>query len=259
MNKIFIATHKKSTFPKEKIYIPIQVGAAKNQNLGILADNLGRNISDQNSNFCELTALYYIWKNEEDYDTIGLCHYRRYFFKNIFKRNILENVLEAEEIDNIMKKYDIILPEPLALGKLTVKEQYAKFHNVSDFERCREIIQLKHKEYLEAFDNVSNRHYLYAYNMFIMKKQEFYDYMEWVFDILFELQKQINIDLYDDYNKRVYGFLSERLFNVWLDKNNFNIKTVPVFNTESKYSVELKSFISNKVKVLAYKKGSNKY
>lgn len=77
--------------------------------------------------------------------------------------------------------------------------------------------------------------------MFISRKKVFDDYYKWLFDILFEAEKIIDISNYDNYNKRVYGFLSERLFNVWIEKNkdNLKIKEMPVYNSEEKIIKQL--------------------
>ena len=78
-----------------------------------------------------------------------------------------------------------------------------------------------------------NQKKIYLFNMFVMKKELFDSYASWLFDILFELEKRIDISSYDNYQKRVYGFLSERLFNVWLRKNgNLRVKQVPVIFLE---------------------------
>lgn len=76
--KILVAAHKKYWMPDDSVYLPIQVGAALHSALGYVPDNTGYNISDKNPNYCELTALYWAWKNLEC-EYIGLCHYRRYF------------------------------------------------------------------------------------------------------------------------------------------------------------------------------------
>ena len=85
--KIYVAAHKEANFPKDKIYVPIQVGAEGKKDLGYVRDNTGDNIAKKNANYCELTALYWIWKNICNVTNVGICHYRRYFAKNIWSNN----------------------------------------------------------------------------------------------------------------------------------------------------------------------------
>lgn len=219
--KIFVATHKKTQFPNNDIYFPIQVGAEKNENLGYLKDNIGDNISNKNPNYCELTALYWIWKNCKS-DVVGLVHYRRYFFKSGFSKNF-KNILSKNNIEKIMKNYDIILPKKHYIAKYTLEEQYLKLHKKEDYEICKNILSEKYPEYLNAFNTVFNKHSFYAFNMFIAKRKIIDKYCQWLFDILFELENRIDISSYDKYNQRIFGFLSERLFNVWIEKNSKEI------------------------------------
>ena len=78
--KIFVSAHKPAVFPEGNSILPVQVGvahAARRFN-STLHDDEGENISDKNPRYCELTAQYWAWKNE-DADYYGFCHYRRYF------------------------------------------------------------------------------------------------------------------------------------------------------------------------------------
>lgn len=230
--KVFVATHKKAKFPQDtNLYIPIQVGAENKEDLGYLKDNSGENISDKNSNYCELTALYWVWKNNRS-DIVGLVHYRRYFFKKSFSKDF-KNLLSKKDIEDMMKTFDIILPKKEYISKYNLKEQWYKIHNKKDLEICREIIKEKYPDYIQTFDDVFNKHSFYAFNMFIAKKEIINNYCKWLFDILFDIEKKVDISSYDKYNQRIFGFLSERLFNVWLTKNNqIIIKQENVFQTD---------------------------
>ena len=79
--KILVACHKKDVMATQYPYEPIHVGKDLHLDidLGIITDNTGDNISNKNASYCELTAMYWAWKNLKDVDVIGLCHYRRYF------------------------------------------------------------------------------------------------------------------------------------------------------------------------------------
>ena len=79
---MYVITHKKFNYPIPDGYIPLLVGANRNENPGnYMTDNTGKNISDKNLNYSELTGLYWLWKNNHD-ENIGISHYRRYFSKS---------------------------------------------------------------------------------------------------------------------------------------------------------------------------------
>ncbi len=231
---IYVATHKKAKFPEDKIYVPIRVGAALNKDdFGFVRDDTKENISKKNKSFCELTAAYWIWKNDKS-DIVGLVHYRRYFFKRK-KKMSLENILDKNEIENILDDYDIIVPNRTFIIKHNAKNSWYKTHMPKDYDLVREIILEKYPDYLDSFDRFSRKKSLYICNMFISKKEIFNAYYSWLFDILFELEKRTDINNYDDYNKRLFGFMSERLFNVWLlNHKEFSVKRMPVYNTDKR-------------------------
>lgn len=246
--KIYVATHKEFKLPDEKGYTPLLVGAYKNiNNVDTSAieqytqDNVGDNISEKNSNYCELTGLYWMWKNT-DSDTIGLVHYRRYFTKMWSKK-----LLNRGEIKALLKTGDIILPEKYHLRKDTVWSDYASRHSDEELNMCKEIIAESWPEYMESFDNVFQGKSFYTFNMFISSKEKFDEYCMWLFDILFKIEEKIDISERDAYNQRMFGFLSERLFNVWIMKNDLKVVEVTVKNTESGNA---KEYIKNKVKKL---------
>lgn len=230
--KIYIATHKKAKMPIQSIYKPIRVGAALNKDdFGYVRDDTEENISLKNKNFCELTATYWILKNDKS-DIVGLTHYRRYFFKK-YRSNKLSNVLDEEDIRKILEKKDIIVPNSTFIIKHNVEKSWEKTHIKKDYDECRKIISEKYPDYLEAFDKFSKSKFIYLCNMFISRKEIFDLYYNWLFDILFELEKRVNLEEYDDYNKRLFGFMSERLFNVWLIKHQeLKVQKMPVYNID---------------------------
>lgn len=236
MNKdlnIFIACHKKCELPKQEGYIPLHVGAEGKKDLGFIKDSSGENISLKNPNFCELTGLYWMWKNSKS-KYIGLVHYRRYFFKKSTYHTI-DKILTKNEALDILNKYDVIVPKKIKLVGMNTRNQFAKFHHIKDYDVCRDIIEEKYPKYLDSFDKVSNRNYFYAFNMCIMNKKQFDKYCEWLFDILFEVEKRVDISNYTPYEKRLFGFLSERLFNVWLEENKLKLKELAVYNVDDNY------------------------
>lgn len=229
--QLYVITHKKFKSLKLKDYIPIQVGTYGKEKLGYLDDSIGDNISAKNENYCELTGIYWLWKNIENVDIIGINHYRRYFSKSeiIKSKKLFLNTLE---IQNILKRYDIILPRREIYREIAYKQYCNNSGFAADLESVREIIENKCPEYLEGYDNVMNSNRMYQFNMMICNKKLFDKYCEWLFDILFELEKTVDLSKYNDYQKRIYGFLSERLLNVWVKVNDLKIKEHRVINTE---------------------------
>lgn len=225
-----MATHKKYWMPKDEIYLPIHVGKKGKEDLGCIGDDTGDNISTKNPNYCELTGLYWAWKNL-DCEYIGLCHYRRYFAHKS-KRSKLEDkrqsILTKVDYEQLLQQYDVILPKKRNYYIETVRSQYEHAHNKRDLDEVENIIKEKYPVYIKAFEKVMNSRKLYIYNMFAMKKSLFDEYCAWLFDILFTLENRIDISDYDKYNARVFGFLSERLFNVWLEKKSLKVKTINV-------------------------------
>ena len=229
--KILVATHKKYWMPDDDLYLPLHVGREGKADLGYIGDNTGENISAKNANYCELTGLYWAWKNLKC-GYIGLCHYRRYFAgKNIHINNLEKKkavILHRADYEKLLQEYDVILPVKRNYYIETVSSQYEHAHNKRDLEEAEKIVSELYPEYSEAFAKVMGRTKLHILNMFVMKKALFDEYCSWLFTILFELEKRIDISSYNQYEARVFGFISERLFNVWLEKRQLKVKEVPV-------------------------------
>lgn len=229
--KIYIITHKKfKNIANSNLYQPLLVGSDFNKGeKNYLKDNdFSGNISYKNKNYCELTGLYWIWKRSKE-DIVGLCHYRRYFATSKHFQKI--NLLKEKKLFRLLKSYDIILPqrEEEIYNGMTAKEQFASCHDVKVWNQCKNIIKNNEPKYLEDFDWFERQTTGFCYNMMISNKKVFDQYCEWLFPILFELENQVDLSQYDAYNQRMFGFVSERLLNVWVHHQNFKIKELPVY------------------------------
>lgn len=230
---ILVITHKNYSFPRTDIYHPLWVGQGYDPSSNFLSDNTGKNISGKNSSFCELTGLYWAWKNDvfHSVDYIGLAHYRRYFKGNGEKLKG-KSILSKENIITLFEKYDCILPKKRNYFIETVYSHYKHAHNIRDLDITKEIIKEYYPEYIDSFEEIIPGKKLHLYNMFIMRKDYFEQYCNWLFDILFKLEEKIDITNYDNYQKRVFGFIAERLFNAWINYHKLKIKEVPIINLE---------------------------
>lgn len=235
--KIIVATHKKYQMPKDEMYIPMQVGTEGKEKIdGYEHDNIGENISIKNPYFCELTGLYWAWKNL-DVEYIGLVHYRRYFTKKKIIPKI-ENekfkiVLTKEEINEKLEDVDVILPKKRNYYIENLYDHYKHTMYIEPLDKTRDIIAEKCPEYLNEFDRLHKRKSAHMFNMFIMKKDVLNDYCSWLFDILFELEKKVDNSKYDAFHKRFYGRVSELLLDVWINTNHLSYKEVRVIDIEN--------------------------
>ena len=244
---IYVVSHSEEDIKNiisNEIYVPLFVGRNGKDNLGFCSDDTGDNISSKNQTYCELTGLYWMWKNS-DADVIGLIHYRRYFAESRFGKR-----LEIDELEEILKNYDIILPKKEEVLLSSVYKDYNHWHYSKDLDECENIIRDLCPEYLNSYKNIMEGNALYFYNMFIAPKYLINKYCEWIFPILTEVEKRIDTSQYSDYQKRIYGFLTERLFNVWLDKQNLKIKEQPIKTEGSIINIRMFIFKSRIVRGL---------
>ncbi|TXT69406.1 DUF4422 domain-containing protein [Enterococcus gallinarum] len=220
-----VVTHKMSDMPKEQdLYVPTLVGENKNSLVYDVCfrDDVGENIARKNRNYCELTALYWAWKNL-DADIIGLVHYRRAFLSK-YNKNLFPT---KNELEDILDKVDAILPKKRNYYIENTWSHYKHNHYEKDLMEVKNIIQNKYPNYIGIFDKVMKEKKSHRFNMLIMKKELLDNYCSWLFDILFELEKKIDISDYDDYQARVFGFISERLLDVWIDQNEILYDELP--------------------------------
>ncbi len=234
--KIIVATHKKYQMPKDEIYLPIQVGAEGKEYMGYQRDDNGDNISSKNPYFCELTGLYWAWKNL-DADYIGLAHYRRHFTlkKHVPKdeNEKFDIILSKNEIEEKLKKLDILLPKKRNYIIESVYSHYKHTMYIQPLDETGKIIQEKFPKYYKEFENLKKVTTLHAFNMFIMKKEYLNRYCEWLFEILFELEKRIDVMQYDNFHARFFGRISERLLDVWIKTNKLKYEEINVIEMQN--------------------------
>ena len=240
--QILVATHKEYRMPSDPLYLPVQAGAALRPALPYVGDSSGENISDRNPNFCELTCLYWGWKNL-DADVLGLCHYRRYFAGHKNWKAVLHTgrpdpwacILTLSEAEELLKTVPVLLPKKRNYYIETGYSQYAHAHHEEDLIVTRTILAERFPDYVEAFDRTLARPAGHRFNMFVMRRDLLDRYCSWLFEVLFELEKRLDFSDYSDYDKRVFGFVSERLLDVWIETNEIQYRELPVLHMESQH------------------------
>ena len=205
--------------PLDQLYLPIHVGKNGKSELGYIGDDSGENISHKNKSYCELTGLYWMWKNMEA-DSLGVAHYRRHFTASSFLYRLSHKkedcVLSYVEAEQLLSKNNIIVPKKRHYLIETLYTHYAHTHYIEQLDLTREIIKKNYKDYLKYFDVVMKQRSGHMFNMFVMKKEQLDLYCEWLFGILFLLEEQIKMPELSQFQGRFYGRISEIIFNCWI-------------------------------------------
>lgn len=224
--KILVCCHKKSNWKTDDIHMPIHVGANNSQvHLDIQRDDDGDNISDKNPNYCELTGLYWGWKNLKHYNIIGICHYRRYF--NISKDEI-NYIINTQKYDFIVSKHR---NRPYNIANEIINQLTKE-----DFVILESVLKKKHPKDVKTIEK-----YFYIcnsynpYNMLICNNDVLNKYCNWLFGLLEELEKYIKLSGYSRL-RRIYGYFGEYLLTLYIQMNNLKAYEVETINTEEQQS-----------------------
>ena len=252
---ILVCCHKDDYFYNGENLLPIHVGKAiSNVNINIQGDDTEDSISTKNPNYCELTAHYWYWKNCKHSKYVGLNHYRRYFdFKSrlpygssytIFPEvNSDTFSLTIPNLDSMFRDTDIILPKRIVYP-FSLTDDYKFCHISDDLEIMKQVVSELYPDYLPAYTDVMDKNNQLAhYNMFITTSSIFNEYSKWLFDILFEVERRVKVSAYP-VQARIFGYMSERLLNVFVHYKNLKVKYVPIVKISGeKQNSPLRDFI----------------
>lgn len=255
--KIIVATHKECEIPKDLVYLPLFVGAKGKQNIvgqrgsaneTFARDDSGDNISEKNPTFCELTGIYWAWKNL-DTEYIGLVHYRRLFGRGSHK-DPMNLAMTGAEYEKYLSNAAILIPKKRQYYIESLWSHYANTHSEEHLKATRRIMQVLHPDQVSTFDTVLGRTSGAMFNMFVMSKNLLDDYCRWLFPVLFELEKQVTTEGLSNFDARLFGRISELLFNVWLEEKQqagIKIAEIPWYSTTKvPWGKKITSFLSAK-------------
>lgn len=228
--KIYVAMHKKDSHVltiKDPIYIPIHCGKDIYQEEDIdgylpeLGDNTGDNISRKNPNYCELTAMYWIWKNDKSNpgDIVGLNHYRRYFCESrdesltLMSKETMEHLLINQCYDFIVNGCEFTIEEYITDDNAnSVYDDYKEMHDIRDLDHALEAIRILYPEIITIMEHLMKHNYPMCYcNMLIATKKKFDEYASFLFSVLNYVESNYGIC-----GPKGAGYVAERLFRPWL-------------------------------------------
>lgn len=223
---MFVITHKSI---KEKIKEPGYHYLAVGKHLQDieLSDTFGKSIADKNKFYCELTGLYWIWKNV-DVEEMGLCHYRRFFCEVIDNQY---HPISITKLNVALNEGDIVLPQKVNVY-MDYLTYYEKCQRNDALRQCCKFLIKKDQKYRAVIQDLLKSNNYYCYNMLYGSKSTINQYCEWLFPLLFEFEPLINMEGWSQQQQRVFGYLSEFLLNVWVKSNDLQVIEVPVSQAE---------------------------
>lgn len=256
--KILICYHKKAPLLKDEVFTPIHVGrdlAIMNGNPSLdwliencIGDNTGENISSKNASYNEMTSLYWAWKNYDvlgNPDYIGFMHYRRHFvfregqkgeirFDDVDFNNYYNQInYSPEKLDDFLNGQDFIVH----LGTVdNVYKHYTDSHRKEDLDEVISIAKEFHPEMCEVIDEYFSGNDSNFCNMFILSRELFFKYCEFVFPILEEFERRVDLT-----DKRL--FVSERVSGIFfaflMKQSRLKYKVVPISYIDSPVPVKI--------------------
>lgn len=226
--KLYTAYHTAYPLPSAPFLVPIQVGAELSPERipGAIPDNTGINISEKNRSYCELTAQYWVWKNDTA-DYMGFFHYRRFLSfskyslpyvleKNMDAKTLRRHGYDPENIRKIIAAHDLIAPKAEEMHQ-TVYDYYCLTPNErkQDIDLVKLIMAESYPQYLQAMEIYFSQTKMYFCNIYIMKRELFHEYCTFLFGILEKYEQLCDKTGYTAQEMRAEGFLAERIFGVF--------------------------------------------
>lgn len=229
---IGVVSHKPYIMPKDDCYLPIWVGPNDNCPVGYCSHAEGDSIASLNSSYCELTGLYWLWKNvNAQYK--GLAHYRRILASCPTKK--IEQVLNSDDYISALHNADVLTAVAKRYPLATVQSHYINskkcYQNIheDDISALKQAMKSAGMDYCKVLDGVLNGHKAHMLNIFCMREDMFDSYCSWLFnvvDVFYSLRSQ-RID-----QKRFVGAMSEFLLDVWVLRNGLTLLESPLYQPE---------------------------
>jgi len=214
--KLLICYHKKFPLFKDSVLTPIHVGRALSNSKNnpshswlvknMIGDDTGKNISKENGYYNEMIAIYWAWKNYEKLgnpDYVGLMHYRRHFVLNpgaidVYNIRDFDEATYLDEINysekgikELVEGYDFV-PH---IGKVNnIYRHYTENQRKRDLDTVLNIVEKKYPDYVSYMEEYFNGDYSNFCNMCIFSKKLFFEYCEWIFSIMEEFEKYVNVN-----------------------------------------------------------------
>lgn len=224
--QVFIATSDKDK-PLKNDYkyadymIPIHAGAKQSSRfVAEYRDDVGSNISLKNGNYCELTVLYWVWKNclKEDCS----AQYDRYYGLMQYRRVLL---LDRQDLFRLKEnRVDVVLPYPMPYEP-DIELHHERYVKNADWKVLMEVVKEVFPECMAYFDEILKGRYLYNYNIILAERSVLREYCQWLFAIL-EKVEQLSVPNGENRSDRYLGYMAETLETLYFMKNKDKLRIV---------------------------------
>lgn len=252
--KIAVCYHRESdSYLESDVLMPIFLGRNPKMGPQINSDNTGNSISDKNYLYCELTGTYWMWKNVNA-DVKGLFHYRRvlteqtsilkplrmklcyhyYKLKSLFfnqsfliqdKRRVQDVGAYMEEAMKFSKRIpslfneqhvDIIVPTNMSSFLITNQLHFNEVLSNDFLSLITRKIEDVAPDYLNEFKETLAATTMTYANIIVARNAIFDEYCNYVFSVLFAVEKSIVDegywrDLHEKSLFRRFGYIGELL------------------------------------------------
>lgn len=217
---LLVCAHKQDPYTRnDGVYKAIQVGSNLHpeMNLGYTKDNEGDNISERNAAWSEWTAIYWGWKNIKNVEYLGLCHYRRYLDADI-KEETIEKLLKGKDM-LVCDYYKATQYDVVSKGLITALSQ-------EDYWLYIDTVLSIYPDAKEALlEYMYDSNTFVPYSIFIAKKKLYDEFCEFVFPVLFELEKRIKEHNYSR-QRRIIGYYGEWSLGLFIAYRKLKVRKV---------------------------------
>lgn len=247
--KILVCYHKPTPLIKNEVFVPIHVGRGqgdfgkdgqKNEadslwlHENMIGDDTGENISAKGLKYSELTALYWAWKNYDKLgnpDYIGLMHYRRLlvfhpeeedgackqrFLVDYFTKDVIQKYAAPEYVLRGIEDYDLYYyRQPTDFHIDSTEGENRRRIRGREYELSLEIVKKLYPDvYADAEDYFAQPSGARC-NMVVCRREIFFEYCEFLFNVLGDIEKRLDLSFYSAYDFRMMGIISEWLLGIW--------------------------------------------
>lgn len=259
-----VAAHKPYQMPTDPCYLPIHVGRALHPEVAaqmgprFVGDDTGDSISALNATYCELTALWWLWKNcDSDYK--GLVHYRRHLASgNPARRretDPLDRVATGEELMALLADHDAVLPRRRRYYVETMRSHWDHTQPPEQLSEAVRVVEDLEPSYSAALEKALSARGAHMFNMMVMSADAFDSYCAWLFPLLSELTSRLDPAQYPPFQARYPGRISELLLDAWLTVNGVTYAELPTLSPEPvDWSAKIRGFLAAKFLGKRYEK-----